>query len=185
MTKEPRKYLTDHEVTRLLAAARKSERYPERNYAIILMMYRHGLRASELCEMRLDDLNLKEGKVYIKRAKGGLQQYHPLHGDEIRAYKAWLKERESFYSTATNYLFLSERGPFCRFGLNALCRTLGGIAKIEGVHPHRLRHACGHYLADKAHDSRLIQDYLGHRDISSTVRYTQLSPTRFNNLWKK
>ena len=60
----------------------------------------------------------------------------------------------------------------------------GKIAGLPGrVHPHQLRHACGYYLATNGHDTRAIQDYLGHRNIQHTVRYTQLNPSRFESFW--
>ncbi len=51
------------------------------------------------------------------------------------------------------------------------------------VHPHQLRHGCGYYLAAQGLDTRAIQDYLGHKNIHHTVRYTQMSPQRFENFW--
>lgn len=53
------------------------------------------------------------------------------------------------------------------------------------IHPHMFRHACGFYLANKGVDTRAIQEYLGHRDISNTVVYTDTAPNRFNNFWKE
>ena len=52
------------------------------------------------------------------------------------------------------------------------------------VHPHQLRHACGFYLANAGHDTRAIQQYLGHKNIQHSVRYTELAPTRFRDFWK-
>ena len=62
---------------------------------------------------------------------------------------------------------------------------LGQEAKFKfGVHPHMLRHACGYALANKGHDTRALQAYLGPRSIQATVRYTELAPGRFKNLWR-
>ena len=57
-------------------------------------------------------------------------------------------------------------------------------ASLAGVHPHTLRHSCGYYLANKGHDLRLIQDYLGHRDPKHTVHYTRTAGRRFEGLWR-
>lgn len=66
-----------------------------------------------------------------------------------------------------------------------LVKTIGARAKLSfGVHAHMLRHACGYALANAGHDTRLIQDWLGHRAIQHTARYTELSPTRFKDLWR-
>jgi site-specific recombinase XerD len=60
--------------------------------------------------------------------------------------------------------------------------------KVAGLlfvpHPHQLRHACGYYLASQGHDTRAIQDYLGHKNIQHTVRYTAMAPHRFENFWQ-
>ena len=62
---------------------------------------------------------------------------------------------------------------------------LGKAAKMAfGVHPHMLRHACGYALANKGHDTRALQAYLGHRNIQHTVRFSELSPARFKNFWR-
>ena len=69
--------------------------------------------------------------------------------------------------------------------------TTEGVSSCRGratalieAHPHMLRHACGFALANKGHDTRALQAYLGHKNIQHTVRYTELSPTRFKNFWK-
>jgi site-specific recombinase XerD len=59
----------------------------------------------------------------------------------------------------------------------------GKVAKLAfKAHPHMLRHACGYALANRGHDTRALQAYLGHRNIQRTVRYTELSPTRFKGV---
>ena len=103
---------------------------------------------------------------------------HPLQGDEMRALRA-LKRESSF-------VFVSERGtPFTRAGFAKMVARLGREAKFKfGVHPHMLRHACGYALANRGHDTRALQAYLGHKNIQHTVRYTELSPTRFKDFWR-
>ena len=82
--------------------------------------------------------------------------------------------------------FLSEqRKPLHRSTVNIAMRKYGEKAKLPvAVHPHMLRHACGFALADQGADTRLIQDYLGHRNIQHTVRYTATNPARFEKLWR-
>jgi len=86
----------------------------------------------------------------------------------------------------TKTLFVSERrGPLSRKTAWRTIRRYGEAAELEIVaHPHMLRHACGFALADQGADTRLIQDYLGHRNIQHTVRYTATNPARFEKLWR-
>ena len=105
---------------------------------------------------------------------------HPLLGDELRALRALKREAKSAF------IFVSERGaPFTVSGLQKLIERAGNAGKIGfKVHPHMLRHATGFVLANKGTDTRTLQAYLGHRSIQSTVRYTNLAPGRFKNLWR-
>ena len=83
------------------------------------------------------------------------------------------------------WVFISERGaPLTRQGLHYLIGAIAKRAGLAHVHPHMLRHGCGFALANKGRDTRLIQDYLGHKDIKNTVRYTQTSAKRFEGLWE-
>ena len=83
-------------------------------------------------------------------------------------------------------MFVSERGsPFTTEGFARLLQRAAVEAKLAlKVHPHMLRHACGYALANKGHDTRALQAYLGHRNIQHTVRYTELSPARFKDFWR-
>ena len=82
-------------------------------------------------------------------------------------------------------MFTSERGsPFTIAGIARMLERAGILAKLGfKAHPHMLRHACGFALANKGHDTRSIQAYLGHKNIQHTVRYTELSPSRFKDFW--
>lgn len=108
-----------------------------------------------------------------------------MEGDEMRAIRAWLRERESYPAADSNYLFLSERGPLTRQAINYLVTEIGKRAKLNfDINPRMLRHSTGYYLANKGYDTRLIQDYLGHKNIMHTVRYTRTAASRFENLWR-
>lgn len=80
-------FLTEAEMKQFLAAARGS-RHGVRDYAMMLMAYRHGLRVSELVDLRLDDVDLKSGRLYVRRKKGSLSTQQPIEGDELRALRA-------------------------------------------------------------------------------------------------
>ena len=177
-------FLTDSEMKKFLAAARKS-RHGVRNFCLMLTAYRHGLRVSELVDIRLKDLDLETGRLFVRRLKGSLSTHQPIEGDELRAIRAWLRERENYPNASSNYLFLSERGPMIRQSINYLVEQNGIRAKLNfKVNPHMLRHSTGYYLANKGCDTRLIQDYLGHRNITHTVRYTRTAAYRFEGLWR-
>jgi type 1 fimbriae regulatory protein FimB len=179
----PKNFLTDAEITSFLKAARKG-RHGVRNYAMALLAYRHGLRVSELITMRMADLDLDTGHLFVRCLKGSLSTSQPLEGDEIRALRAWLRHRIHAPCCNSPLLFLSERGPMTRQAFNYICAEGGVRAGLNiKVYPHMLRHSCGYALANKGRDTRLIQDYLGHRNITHTQIYTRTAPVRFEGLW--
>ncbi len=107
---------------------------------------------------------------------------HPILGDELRALRRLQREQEP----KSPFVFTSDRGaPFSTAGFDRMVERAGVEAKLGfKAHPHMLRHACGYALANKGHDTRALQAYLGHRNIQHTVRYTELSPTRFKDFWR-
>ena len=177
-------FLTTSEMKKFLEAARKG-RHGVRDYCLMLTAYRHGLRVSELIDIRHKDLDFDSARIYVRRLKGSLSTHQPIEGDELRSIRAWLKIRENYPNSNSNYLFLSERGPLTRQAVNYLVEQIGKRTKLNfKVNPHMLRHSTGYYLANKGCDTRLIQDYLGHRNITHTVRYTRTSAHRFEGLWR-
>ena len=179
-----RAFLTEPEMERLLAAARKG-RHGTRDYAMLLSAYRHGLRVSELVDVRLKDLELESGRLHVRRQKGSLSSHHPIEGDELRALRAWLRERGQRADAGLSYLFLSERGPMTRQAVNYIAAQAGRRAQLGfHIHPHMLRHSTGYHLATRTRDTRLLQEYLGHRNIVHTIRYTGVSPGDFEGLWR-
>ena len=175
-----RRYLTGKEIERLMDRARKHGRYGHRDATMILVAYRHGLRASEVCDLQWHQIELSEGRLHVRRVKNGTASVHPIRGDEMRALR---KLRREYPSDA--YVFVSERGgPMSSIGFHRLIQRLGETAKMPfRIHPHMLRHACGYKLANDGHDTRALQHYLGHRNIQHTVRYTELAVDRFKDFW--
>jgi site-specific recombinase XerD len=161
----------ENEVERLLEAARK-RRHGAHDHLLMLMMYRHGLRRTELVHMRRDQVNLQAARLWVGRVKGSLAVEQPIAGDELRAIKRYLATR----TDRLPWLFVSERaGQLTERAVYYLVRTAGEQAGPRDVHPHTLRHSCGYYLADRGTDLRTMQDYLGHRDPKHTVKYTRIA----------
>jgi type 1 fimbriae regulatory protein FimE len=175
-----REYLRPSEVEAMLNAAHSIGRHGVRDAAIILLMFRHGLRTAELVALKWSQVDLSGGYIEIRRVKHGHDSTHPLRAPELRA----LRQIQRNYPE-TQYVFVSERkAPLSTRTIRHIIARAGELAGLnESVHPHQLRHACGYYLASQGHDTRAIQDYLGHKNIHHTVRYTQMSPQRFESFW--
>jgi integrase len=181
LDRRTREYLTPAEVEKLLQASSQVGRHGARDRTLILLAYRHGLRVSELVTLRWEQIDLKAGLVHVSRLKNGVASTHPIRGPELRA----LRELRRDYPE-TPYLFVTERGgPMTPATARKLIARAGDLAKLPfPIHPHMLRHSAGYKLANEGHDTRSIQQYLGHRNITHTVRYTELSPERFKGFWK-
>ena len=173
-----REYLTETEVERLIEAARRRGRNGPRDAAAILLAYRHGLRAQELCALQWSQIDLRHGRLHVNRAKGGVESVHPLRGPELRAVRP--------LQGAGPYVFVTEAGtPVTTAWLLRMVQRAGRAAGLPfQVHPHMLRHSTGYKLANDGHDTRSPAHYLGHRNLQSTARYTALAPDRFTGFWK-
>jgi integrase len=176
-----REYLTEHEVERLIDAAKRN-RHGHRDATMVLVTYRHGLRAAEVVDLRWDQVDFKTATLHVRRVKQGTPSTHPILGDELRALRRLKREQER-----SAFVFTSERSAsFGTAGFARMVERVGVKTKLGfKVHPHMLRHACGYALANRGHDTRALQAYLGHKNIQHTVRYTELSPTRFKNFWRE
>lgn len=176
-----REHLTLEEVTRLIEAAGERGRHRLRDRTLLLLMFRHGLRAGEAVILRWDAIMFDAGAISIKRLKRGEGGVHRLQEDELKA----LRELREKYP-ASVYVFTSERGS--KLSTDAIAKIVDraeGLAQLPlPVHPHMLRHSCGYHLAEQGMPTRDIQAYLGHKNIQHTVRYTAANPRRFDRiLW--
>jgi site-specific recombinase XerD len=128
-------------------------------------------------------VDLKTATPHVRRVKQGTPSTHPIFGDELRALRRLQRDQES----KSPFIFTSERGaPFTTAGFARMIERAGEAAKLPfKAHPHMLRHACGYALANRGHDTRALQAYLGHKNIQHMVRYAELSPTRFKNFWRE
>ena len=179
-----RKHFVSAEIERLIAAT-KGSRNEARDRCLLLLMFRHGLRVSEACRLKLSQVDIESRVLHVTRLKKGFSTTHPLRIDEVRAIRAWHTERKR-KNPETDAFFVSERKtPLSRKTVWVAIRAYGKKAGLSvAAHPHMLRHACGFALADQGADTRLIQDYLGHRNIQHTVIYTAANPARFEKLWR-
>jgi integrase len=179
MKNRPR-YLTEAQLNQLIKAARKG-RYGQRDATMILIMARHGLRVTEAVDLRWDQIDLSRGHLHVRRLKHGLDSVHPIQGDELRALRELRRNQEP----KSAFVFTSERqGPMTRSNVAKMVETAGKKAGLPPIHPHVLRHTCGHLLADAGHDTRRLQLWLGHSDIKHTAHYAQLSAKPFKDFWR-
>lgn len=172
-----RDYLTPAEANRLIDAAGKLGRNGLRDQVLLRLVYRHGLRATEARHVRWTHLDLdaaRDKSIHIFRLKGSNDSIHLLDRDEVAGL------RKLQHNSTSPFVFISERGGALSADMIArIVARAAGEARIGfHVHPHMLRHSAGHMLANAGTDTRLIQDFLGHRDIRNTVRYTRLAAAR-------
>ncbi|MDH5654193.1 MAG: tyrosine-type recombinase/integrase [Gammaproteobacteria bacterium] len=177
-----RNYLTPTEIDYMLEAARRTPGNGRRDFALILIMFRHGLRCAEAASLPWHRVDLEEGRLQVRRLKGrkgstDREWVHPLRGPELRALRPLWRARK------TPYVFEGKQGPLATRTIYHIIQTTGERAGYTGIHPHQLRHACGYALANAGHDTRTIQEWLGHANIKHTAHYTQLAADRFEKLW--
>ena len=165
-------FLTQPELRTLLQVITRT-----RDRALFLIAYRHGLRASEVGLLRVDDVNFEQQRITIHRVKRSLPGIYPLQADEIKALKAYLRARKNHSPP----LFLSQRGtPISRRQLDTLMKHYGEEAGIPASkrHFHVLKHSIATHLLDAGADLRFVQDWVGHASIKNTVIYAQLTSRR-------
>ena len=142
-----REHLTGAEVDRLIDAAKRN-RWGHRDSTMILVAFRHGLRSSELTDLRWDQVDFAHAVLHVRRAKKGVPSTHPIRGDELRALRKLQREQEP----KSPFVFTSERNsPFSTGGFARMMERAGVEAKLGfKAHPHMLRHACGSRWLTKA-----------------------------------
>ena len=167
--------LTPQEILDLLKAARQRS---TRDWAMILLAYRHGLRASEVCGIKLADVDLRAGSISIKRLKGSLHTVQPLYQhrgqpllDEAAAVRTWLRKR---IADGSDCLFTSQKGG--KLSRVQFFRNFQRVAEQAGLsaekrHPHVLKHSLASHLVGGNANLALIRQALGHRSINSTMAY--------------
>jgi integrase len=174
-----REHLTTDEVERLIEAT-KGNRHGQRDALMILLSYRHGLRAAEVCGLLWEQVDWKNNRLHVRRVKGGLESTHPLTGREMRELRKLQRD-----GNGSPGLFNSERGaPMDATAFSTMVKRAAAAAKLGiKAHAHMLRHACGFKLANDGADTRAIQAYMGHANIANTARYTALAANRFKGFF--
>jgi site-specific recombinase XerD len=179
-----REHLTEAEMDKLLAALKRN-RHGHRDWLIGLVTYRHGLRVSEACDLRWDDIDLRKRAIIVRRLKGSTDSVHYLERDELNGLKLLHRQQRADGIRAA-YVFINERDqPFGRMGIGRMIERGGEAAGLPfPVHVHMLRHSTGYALAARGMDTRRLQHFLGHASITNTVRYTAMSPEPFKDIWR-
>ncbi|QNI30838.1 phage integrase family protein [Alloacidobacterium dinghuense] len=170
-------YLEPAEVLATLRAARARG---AREWAMVLVTYKHGMRASEVCNLRLEDIDLKNGNILVKRLKGSLRTTQAVtehRGEpllnEHRAIREWLRERRA---DGSDYLFISQKGG--QIHRSQFFRLFKRLATEVGLppekrHPHTLKHSLASHLVAANVNLALVKQQLGHKSIGSTMRYVR------------
>jgi integrase len=186
-----REFLEPGEVDALRRRARLT-RNPDRDEALVLLSFRHGLRACEAVNWRWEQIKLREQLVYVPRAKEGIPSTHPMERDEVQLLRRLYKDnrnkarQDGALENASPFVFLSERGgPMTEGNFLKLVKWLGEAAELPfPAHPHMLRHSCGYFRINNGWDIRHLQLWLGHKTIQQTMRYAELSDEPFRRYYK-
>jgi len=177
-----REHLTEHEVEALVKLLAKN-RNGLRDSLMVLVTFRHALRAQETVDLRWDQVDFVRAVLNVRRVKHGIPSTHPLTGRELRGLRRLKQEQEP----PSQFVFVTERGtPFTTSGFAKMVRRATEGTELESlrVHVHMLRHAAGFHLVNKGTDARRIQSYMGHSDLHHVTRYTQLASDCFNGLFE-
>jgi type 1 fimbriae regulatory protein FimB len=181
-SKEPRRSMIFLEPAEVISVLRAAKAKGSREWAMILLAYKHGLRASEVCNLRLDDVDMKNGSIVVERLKGSLRTTQAVtehRGEpllnELKALREWLRERTD---DGSDFLFTSQKGG--RLDRSQFFRLFKAIASQAGVpaekqHPHALKHSIATHLVSANVNLALIKQQLGHKSIGSTMRYITTS----------
>jgi type 1 fimbriae regulatory protein FimB/type 1 fimbriae regulatory protein FimE len=174
-------HLLPREVVALLKAAKASGRHGHRNYTLILLCYRHGLRVSELTELRWRMVDLKRRLLRVNRAKGGINSVHPLSASEVAA----LRKVKADYP-GHSFIFVTNRGG--ALSKRTVARIVAQAGRDAGlktvVSPGMLRLSCGYALARAGRNMVALQHYLGYRNMRHAMRFFEMPDKPFKDFWK-
>jgi type 1 fimbriae regulatory protein FimB len=175
-------YLTPDELLMILKEARS---HSARNWAMIVLAYRHGLRVSEVCNLRLADVDMRSEAITVRRLKGSMLTVQPLYRhkgqpllDEVAALRNWFRQRNA---DGSEFVFLSGKGGRLHrsqfFRIFRACAVAAGLPS-EKRHPHALKHSLASHLVAGNVNLALVRQCLGHKDIGSTMKYVGVSDSQ-------
>ena len=178
------KVLTKEQLSALLSCSNPDvpEWKSSRDTALVEMLYGSGLRVSEVCSIDIDSINDRNNTVIVM-GKGSKQRQIPVSEPSVSAVKHWLKFRNEVVSNENRNntaLFLNARGQ--RLAPRDVRRIIDERA-LTPTHPHALRHTYATHLLDNGADLRAVQELLGHSDVATTQRYTQVSKERLKSAY--
>lgn len=173
------KYMTEEELTRLFRVITTA-----RDRAIFRLAYHRGLRASEIGLLQMGDYRQAAGRLYVHRLKEGHSGEYLITTEEVKALKAWLKER----GDNDGPIFISNRGTaISQQMLDVLTKKYCALAKIprDKAHIHAMRHSCATSLLERGEDIAVVQDHLGHANIANTAIYAKITNKRRDEVGKR
>ena len=181
-------YLSVEDVSALL-----DQDFPEgemglRDHAILEVLYGCGLRVSELVGLDVGDIHIDDGFVLV-RGKGSKERLAPLVGSAARALTHYIGDGRTLlaahaHGTETSAVFLNKNGRrLSRQAVHAICERYGRQVGLVGLHPHTLRHSFATHMLAGGADLRVLQEILGHADISTTQVYTHVDRTQLTEVY--
>ncbi len=176
-----RRYLTQPEVEQICKAIRSGSRYADRDELMVLVAFHHGMRISELLELKWQHIRLKQHQISVKRLKNGIDTEHPI--SEKRELMLLRRLHKAMDKPTSGYVFLNERGNAVSVsGFQKMFSKFSEQALGVKFNPHALRHGCGTALIEKGHDVRMVQVYMGHRNIQNTTVYLHESTKQYEKI---
>ena len=177
-------YLTVEEVERLLNSPDTSTELGLRDRAILELMYASGLRVSEICKLKIEDVDFNQGLIFVKQSKGKKDRIVPVHTTALKWIDLYLKSRKH----KSSYMFLNNRGkPLTRQRVWQIVKDYAAKAGIDPrkVHPHVLRHSFATHILMYGADLRTVQELLGHASIKTTQIYTYVAKPELEEKYRK
>ncbi len=181
-------YLTQEEIEELFSSIQEDNIYELRDKCIFELLYSSGLRISEACNLKMSDIDMN-GMTIVVEGKGGRQRLVPFGEKSLEILKKYLKVSRPaiLKKRECEYLFVSKKGSY--INRKSVWRLLNHYIKRTGIKkkvtPHTLRHSFATHLIENHADLRVVQELLGHIDISTTQIYTHMASKTLKEIHKK